>query len=144
MEESKSYHQKHTELEPQGPEPYYWIGVIDWSLAFRGNREMREEYNKSANKPVKNAEPMPPALAAEFQQKYGAIGDEGMTNMKKAIDRRQDYSDAMAYLNLLYRQKADMDVDPTEQENDIRIADGLVDQAKAIMAKNKNLSQSPQ
>jgi tetratricopeptide (TPR) repeat protein len=144
MEESKSYHQKHTELEPQDPEPYYWIGVIDWSLAFRGNREMREEYNKGANKPVKNAEPMPPALAAEFQRKYGAIVDEGMTNIKKAIDRRQDYSDAMAYLNLLYRQKADMDVDPTERENDIRIADDLVDQAKAIMAKNKNSSQSPQ
>ena len=144
MEESKSYHQKHIAQKPDDPEPYYWIGVIDWSLAFRGNREMREEYNKGANKPVKNAEPMPPALAAEFQRKYGAIVDEGMTNMKKAIDRRQDYSDAMAYLNLLYRQKADMDVDPTERENDIRIADDLVDQAKAIMAKNKNSSQSPQ
>jgi hypothetical protein len=89
-------------------------------------------------------EPMPPALAAQFQQKYGAIVDEGITNMKKAIDRRQDYSDAMAYLNLLYRQKADMDVDPADREKDIRIADDLVDQAKAIMAKNKNSSQSPQ
>lgn len=144
MEESKSYHQKHTELEPQDPEPYYWIGVIDWSLAFHGNREIREEYNKSSNKFVKNVEPMPAALAAEFQRKYGAIVDEGITSMKKAIDFRQDYSDAMAYLNLLYRQKADMDVDSTERENDIRIADGLVDQAKAIMAKKKNLPQSPQ
>jgi tetratricopeptide (TPR) repeat protein len=144
MEESKSYHQKHTELEPQDPEPYYWIGVIDWSLAFRGNGEMREEYNKTANKFVKDAEPMPPALAAEFQRKYGAIVDEGMASMKKAIDLRHDYSDALAYLNLLYRQKADMDVDPTERENNIRIADDLVDQAKAIMAKKKNSSQSPQ
>jgi tetratricopeptide (TPR) repeat protein len=143
MEESKSYHQKHIELQPEDPEPYYWVGVIDWSLAFRGNREMREEYNKTANKFVKNVEPMPPALAAQFQQKYGAIADEGMTNMKKAIDLRQDYSDAMAYLNLLYRQKADMDVDPADREKDIRIADDLVDQAKAIMAK-KNSSQSPQ
>ena len=42
MEESKSYHQKHSELQPEDPEPYYWVGVIDWSLAFRGNREMRE------------------------------------------------------------------------------------------------------
>jgi tetratricopeptide (TPR) repeat protein len=142
MEESKSYHQKHIELQPEDPEPYYWVGVIDWSLAFRGNREMREEYNKTANKFVENVEPMPPALAARFQQKYGAIGDEGMTNMKKAIDLRQDYSDAMAYLNLLYRQKADMEVDPAGREKDIRIADDLVDQAKAIMA-NKS-SQSPQ
>src|ERR1700722_19230928 len=41
MEESKSYHQRHSELRPDDPEPYYWVGVIDWSLAFRGNREMR-------------------------------------------------------------------------------------------------------
>jgi tetratricopeptide (TPR) repeat protein len=41
MEESKSYHQRHIELRPGDPEPYYWVGVIDWSLAFRGNRELR-------------------------------------------------------------------------------------------------------
>ncbi len=35
FEESKSYHQKHIELKPNDPEPYYWIGVIDWTLAFR-------------------------------------------------------------------------------------------------------------
>lgn len=92
-------------------------------------------YNKTANKFVQNVEPMPPALAAQFQQKYGAIVDEGITNMKKAIVLRQDYSNAMAYLNLLYRQKADMDVDPADREKGIRIADDLVDQAKAIMQK---------
>jgi hypothetical protein len=52
----------------------------------------------------------------------------------------QDYSDATACLNLLYRQKADMDVDPADREKDMRIADDLVDQAKAIMAK-KSLSK---
>src|SRR5262249_23407167 len=30
LEESKSYHQRHIALKPQDPEPYYWIGVIDW------------------------------------------------------------------------------------------------------------------
>src|SRR5712692_9121807 len=35
FEESKSYHQKHIEQRPNDPEPYYWIGVIDWTLAFR-------------------------------------------------------------------------------------------------------------
>src|SRR3989440_11660012 len=37
FEESKSYHQKHIDLRPNAPEPYYWIGVIDWSLAYRAN-----------------------------------------------------------------------------------------------------------
>src|SRR4029077_11434023 len=47
FEESKSYHQKHIDLKPSDPEPYYWIGVIDWTLAFRGNGELRADYNKN-------------------------------------------------------------------------------------------------
>ncbi len=35
MEESKAYHEKHIQIKPTDPEPYYWIGVIDWSIAFR-------------------------------------------------------------------------------------------------------------
>ncbi len=144
MEESKSYHQKHIELRPGDPEPYYWVGVIDWSLAFRGNREMREDFNKIAKKPVKNTDPTPPALAAQFREKYGGIVDEGIANMKKAMDLRPDYSDAMAYLNLLYRQRADMELTFGEQQQDIKIADDLVDQAKATKARKMNSPQSPQ
>ena len=55
MEESKTYHQKHIQLKPDDPEPYYWIGVIDWSRAFRGNKDMREEYNKTAKKTMKDS-----------------------------------------------------------------------------------------
>ncbi|MGA7191914.1 MAG: hypothetical protein WBY66_25685, partial [Candidatus Acidiferrales bacterium] len=91
MEESKSYHQRHIELRPEDPEPYYWIGVIDWSLAYRGNREMREGYNKTATKMIEDEEPMPAALASQFQQKYGETVAEGITNLKKAIDLRPDY-----------------------------------------------------
>jgi len=31
---------KHIDLKPMHPEPYYWIGVIDWTLAFRANGEL--------------------------------------------------------------------------------------------------------
>jgi hypothetical protein len=38
----------------------------------------------------------------------------------------------MAYLNLLYRQKADMETTPEARDADIKNADDLVDQVKAI------------
>ncbi len=38
--ESKKYHLKHIQLKPDDPEPYYWVGVIDWALAYRGNAEV--------------------------------------------------------------------------------------------------------
>jgi len=30
FEESKSFHQRHIQIKPNDPEPYYWVGVIDW------------------------------------------------------------------------------------------------------------------
>ncbi|MGA7920320.1 MAG: hypothetical protein WCA38_11675 [Candidatus Acidiferrales bacterium] len=135
MEESKAFHLKHVQLKPDDPEPYYWVGVIDWSLAFRGNRDMREEYNKTAKKSIKDTDPMPPALATEFQQKYGSVVQEGVDNLHKAIELRPDYDDAMAYLNLLYRQKADMETNADAREADEKLADDLVEKVKAIKQK---------
>src|SRR5947207_8671969 len=104
FEESKTYHQKHIQLKPDDPEPYYWIGVIDWTLAFRGNGEMRMEYNeKNIRKQVKDTDPLPPAIRGDYLAKYGSLIDEGISDLQKAISIRPDYDDAMAYLNLLYR-----------------------------------------
>lgn len=142
MEESKSFHKRHVELRPQDPETYYWIGVIDWTLAFHGNHEMREAYNKTASHPVENREPMPPELSILFAQKYGETVTEGMKNFERAIELRPAYGDAMAYLNLMYRQKADMEVSTAAREKDIKTADDLVDQVKAII-KAKQSTEAP-
>jgi hypothetical protein len=48
---------------------------------------------------------------------------------------RPDYDDAMAYLNLLYRQKSDMETTPEARDADIKLADDLVDKVKAIKQK---------
>ena len=61
--------------------------------------------------------------------------DEGITDLKKAIELKPDYDDAMAYLNLLYRQKADMETDPDARDDDLKLADDLVDKVKAIKQK---------
>jgi tetratricopeptide (TPR) repeat protein len=141
MEESKSYHQKHIQLKPDDPEPYYWVGVIDWSLAFRGNRDMREEYNKTAKKSIRDTDPAPPALATSFQQEYGTVVDEGIASLQKAMQLRTDYDDAMAYLNLLYRQKADMETSAEARDADVKLADDLVDKVKAIKQRKMEAPQ---
>jgi tetratricopeptide (TPR) repeat protein len=135
LQESKTYHQKHIALDASAPDPYYWIGVIDWSLAYHANREAREEYNKTAKKTLKEDDPLPPKVAAELAAQNGATVDEGMTALKKAIELKPDYDDAMAYLNLLYRQKADLEATPAARADDFKQADDLVDQVKAIKQK---------
>jgi tetratricopeptide (TPR) repeat protein len=142
FEESKTYHQKHIQLKPNDPEPYYWIGVIDWTLAFRANGEMRMEYNKNnTKKQVRDTDPLPPAIRSEYASKYGPLIDEGIADLQKAISLRPDYDDAMAYLNLLYRRKADMVESKEEREALLKQADDLVDKVKEIKQKR---SEQPQ
>lgn len=141
FEESKQYHLKHIHIKPDDPESYYWIGVIDWSLAYRANKDMRADYNNKGKKPVRDTDPMPPALSTDFRAKQGAVVDEGIQNLQKAIELRSDYDDAMAYLNLLYRQKADMESDPKVRDEDVKTADDLVDKVKAIKQKKMEAPQ---
>jgi tetratricopeptide (TPR) repeat protein len=136
FEESKTYHQKHIELRPNDPEPYYWIGVIDWTLSFRANGELRAEYNKNnIRKQIRDTDSLPASVRAEYTAKYGPMVDEGIADLKKAIELRPDYDDAMAYLNLLYRRKADMVESAEERAALQKQADELIDKVKEIKQK---------
>jgi tetratricopeptide (TPR) repeat protein len=136
FEESKAYHEKHIALKPQDPQPYYSIGVIDWALAYRGNTEMRSDYNKAhINKQIKDSDALPPDVRKAYTDKYQAMVDDGIASLKKAIELKPDYDDAMTYLNLLYRRKADMVESTAERDNFTKMADDLLDKVKEIKQK---------
>jgi tetratricopeptide (TPR) repeat protein len=136
FEESKAYHEKHIALKPQDPQPYYSIGVIDWALAYRGNTEMRADYNKAhINKQVKDTEPLPPDVRKPYTEKYQTLVDDGIDKLQTAIKLKPDYDDAMTYLNLLYRRKADMVESSSERDTLTKQADDLLDKVKEIKQK---------
>lgn len=136
LEESKSYHLQHIQISPNDPEPYYWVGVIDWLLSFRANVTMRSEFNSnSPKKPLKEGEPLPDKLREPFSGKYAQVIDEGIEKLKKAIELRPDYDDAMAYLNLLDRQKADEVQSADERNKFLADADALIEKVKEIKQK---------
>jgi tetratricopeptide (TPR) repeat protein len=136
FEESKAYHEKHIALKPQDPQPYYSIGVIDWALAYRGNTEMRADYNKAhINKQVKDTEPLPPDVRKSYTEKYQTLVDDGIDKLQTAIKLKPDYDDAMTYLNLLYRRKADMVESSSERDTLTKQADDLLDKVKEIKQK---------
>lgn len=136
FEESKSYHEKHIALKPQDKQPYYSVGVIDWAIAYRGNTEMRADYNRAhINKQVKDTDPLPADVRTAYTEKYGALVDDGIAMLKKAIDIDPQYDDAMTYLNLLYRRKADMVESSAERDALTKQADDLLDKVKEIKQK---------
>lgn len=132
MIKARDFHEKHIQLSPNDPQPYYWVGVIDFWISHHANQDLRAEYNSSGKKPIKDTDPMPKQQAADFSQKYGQTVDDGITALNKAIQLKPDYDDAMGYLSLLDRQKGDMEPTPDAREADNKAADGLMDKAKAI------------
>src|SRR5208282_2902352 len=144
MKESRSYHQQHIRIKPDDPLPYYWVGLIDWTLSFKANAQARLDFNKDqiARKQIHDIDPLPDKVRAPFAAAYGADVDEGIAALKKALELQPDYDEAMAYLNLLDRQKADMVESPDDRQKLLADADALIDKVKEI--KQKKASQPVQ
>jgi tetratricopeptide (TPR) repeat protein len=141
--ESKTFHERHIQIKPDDPEPYYWIGVIDWTLSFRADRELRARFNQYVGgRKLSEAQPLPPDLRETYTREYGSTIDEGIASLKQAIVLKPDYDDAMAYLNLLYRRKADTVASKSDRDQWIKMADDLLDRLKEI--KQKRVESLPQ
>jgi len=127
FEDAKDYYRKAVALDPNDPEAYYSVGVIDWTQAYQPRMEERAKIGLRPDEPLKDKK-----LCAKLRDENGNVIQDGLDNLNKAIQIRQDYDDAMAYLNLLYREKADRECDqPEQRDSDLKTADEWVDKTMA-------------
>jgi hypothetical protein len=104
---------------------------------------LRLEYNKNnLKKQVKDTDPLPASMRAEYVTKCGVLVDEGIAALQKALELKPDYDDAMGYLSLIYRRKADMVETADERASLEKQADDLLDKIKEIKQKRLEQPQS--
>lgn len=132
LDESKKYRLMHIKIHPDDVEPYYWIGVIDWSIARHAEQQTRAEWKERSAVELAESEPLPDVLRQQLKRETEQWVDEGIADLKKAIELRPDYDDALAYLSLMYRQKASIETDPTARHEDTDKADELVNRVQQI------------
>jgi tetratricopeptide (TPR) repeat protein len=129
FDEAKKYYRMAADVDPNDPEPYYSVGVIDWTACYQPRMEERA---KLGLKPDENLNPKnkdQKKVCAELKEKNAPSIHEGIESLNKAIQLRPDYDDAMAYLNLMYREKADVECDDLNaRQEDLKTADHWVDQ----------------
>ncbi len=126
FEEAKNYNRQTIAIDPNDAEAYYSIGVIDWTQAYTPRMEVRNRVSLKPDEPLDrvSCEKLAPTLLP--------IVEDGMKMLAKAIELRPDYGDAMAYMNLMYRERADLDCgDKSAHDADILQADKWVDAALA-------------
>ena len=131
--EAKSWYAKLLAVDPRNKEAYYTLGVIAWTEWYPVYRTTRERLG------MKPEEPGPiPDLAArhDLKNQYGASLEEGISNLQKALAIDPRYDDAMAYMNLLIRERADLLDSKDAYVQDITAADEWV--RKAIETKREN------
>jgi len=133
FEKAKEDNQKLLKLEPQNPEPYYWIGMLDWLICFPRAQQIRNDHNIV----TPNKDGVLPVIPAKYRkdlaEQNGPLIDEGLKYLQKAIDLKPNDNQAMAYLNLMYRQKAEIDEDDQTREADLKTADDWVNKSLAAL-----------
>jgi tetratricopeptide (TPR) repeat protein len=127
MDEAKDFYKKQIALDPSAPEPYYSVAVIDWTTTYQRRMLLKNRLGSKPDEPIKDAKERQ-ALA----ESNGPLVDEGMEMLNKAISLRPDYDDAMAYLNLLYRERADIVDAPADREENLKTADMWIDKTMEI------------
>ena len=144
FEDSKKYDRMASDLDPKDPENYYSVGVIDWTLSYQPRMEARAKLDVKPEQPLDPTIPDQKKICDVLREKNMPVIEEGIDSLNKAIQLRPDYDDAMAYMNLQYREKADVECDdPTARKEDLATADHWLDRTlavkKAKAEKNKHL-----
>ncbi|MBV9765592.1 MAG: tetratricopeptide repeat protein [Acidobacteriaceae bacterium] len=120
LEEAKKWNERRIEVDPKEAEAYYYLGVIDWSQAFTPIQSARVEERMKADDPGPLKDPK---VRAEMKDKYEKIIDDGIADLKKCLSIDKENEDAMSYMNLLLRKKADLEDSPDAAKADIAQAE---------------------
>ena len=140
-DDAKKYYRMASDLDPNDAEPYYSVGVIDWSACYQPRMEERAKLGMKPDEHLSSKNKDQKKLCEELKVKNGPAIQEGIDSLDKAIKLREDYDDAMAYMNLMYRERADVECDDeAARAADLKTADGWVD--KAMQAKQARAAKA--
>lgn len=131
---AKEYQNRVLAVDPNDASADYTIGVIDWTQAYKNALPVRQSLGLQDNgAPIKDKK-----ACQELADKNGPLVQEGLDALQKAVQIRPNYDDAMAYINLLYRRKADLECgnDPARVA-DLAEADQWVQKAMAARKINE-------
>ena len=104
---AKEYELKVIAVAPNDPEAYYIVGVVDWTLAYKNALAILAADGLTD---VGDGNPkMTKGACAKMQAANTALVNEGIQYLDKAVALNPTYDDAMQYLQLTYRRKADLD-----------------------------------
>jgi tetratricopeptide (TPR) repeat protein len=143
LDDASQWYLKLIQLNPKNKEAFYTLGVIAWTKALVADGEARAKLGMKPDDPGPLKDKKVRAAVAE---KNGPIIDDGIKNLDRSLQIDPEYDDAMAYENLLYRQKADLEETAEAYKADIDKADDYFQktlETRKIKAERKPSQKLP-
>ncbi len=109
FDKAKDYQKRVLAADPKDPEAAYTIGVIDWTLAHENTLKALASANM--NDDGEGNSKAPKKVLQQIKDENTPLVTEGLQYLNQALANRANYDDAMSYMNLTYRRKADTDFD---------------------------------
>jgi tetratricopeptide (TPR) repeat protein len=136
LPEAKEYQKKVIALDPKAAESYYTVGVVDWMQAYQNARTIlaADGLTDDGNGNVKKSK----GVCQKLQEQNTALVNEGLEYLNKAVEINPNYDDAMSYLNLTYRRKADLECgDDNARKADLAKADEWIQKSMGARKENE-------
>jgi len=139
-DQADDWYKKSLQLNPSDKEAYYTLGVIAWSKWYPiyGTARAKLSMRPEDPGPIKDKK-----VKEELKTQYLPLVNEGIQDLQKALEIDKEYDDAMAYMNLLVRERADLDDTPEQYQKDIEVANNWIQktlETKKIKAERKPVS----
>ena len=116
FDDAKAWQKKVLAVDPKDPEAAYTIGVIDWTQAHQN--KLRELSSAGLDDDGKGNAKAPKKVMDQIKQENSPLVEEALTYLNQALSNRANYDDAMQYMNLVYRNKADIDFSSADAVKD--------------------------
>lgn len=135
-DQAKSWQLKVLQADPKDAEAAYTVGVIDWTLAYRNAQHALQGAGQQDD--GQGNPKMPKDVCKAIKDQNSDLVSDGLSSLQKAVSLRPNYDDAMQYLNLLYRRKADTDCgDDAARKADLAQAQDWVQKAMGARKANE-------
>lgn len=136
LDDAKDWQKKVLAADPKDAEAAYTIGVIDWTKAHENALKALQPagLNDDGEGNVK----APKKVLQQIKDENEPLVTEGLQYLNQAVADRANYDDAMTYLNLMYRRKADVDYqDPAAVKADVQAAKDWTTKAMGTRKANE-------
>lgn len=136
LDDAIEWQKKILDVDPNDPDAAYWVGMIDWTKAHQNKLQALQD--AGLNDDGKGNVKAPKKVMEPLAKQNAPLIDEGLKYLTIAVDKKPNYDEAMQMLNLIYRNKADVDYGNASAVNeDLAMAQEWTNKAMNMRKQNE-------